>query len=219
MADADEGTGPGPLRRVVALAGHGGDVATARRGLSADDPSVRATALRAMSRLGSLTASDVAPCLADPDPDLRRAACEVLARPSSQTVDCDLRPVLADEDPLVVEAAAFALGERAEVRSIPDLARTAASHADPLCRESAVAAIGAIAAARTDGGSDGLDAVLGALSDRREVRRRAVVSLAAFEGEGVTAALRRALDDRDWQVRQAAEDLLGNDAGGESPSD
>jgi hypothetical protein len=34
------------------------------------------------------------------------------------------------------------------------------------------------------------------------------VALAAFEGPGVEAALRRCLDDRDWQVRQVAEDLL-----------
>ena len=32
-------------------------------------------------------------------------------------------------------------------------------------------------------------------------------------GPEVDAALQRALTDRDWQVRQAAEDLLGIDAG------
>jgi hypothetical protein len=36
-----------------------------------------------------------------------------------------------------------------------------------------------------------------------------VLALAAFEGPEVDAALRRALGDRDRQVRQAAEDLLG----------
>jgi HEAT repeat protein len=40
------------------------------------------------------------------------------------------------------------------------------------------------------------------------VRRRAVISLAPFDSPDVTAALRAALSDRDWQVRQAAEDLL-----------
>jgi len=39
------------------------------------------------------------------------------------------------------------------------------------------------------------------------VRRRAVLALAPFEGPEVDAALTRALDDRDWQVRQAAEDV------------
>ena len=38
--------------------------------------------------------------------------------------------------------------------------------------------------------------------------RRAVVALAAFEGTDVVEALRARLDDRDWQVRQAAETIL-----------
>jgi HEAT repeat protein len=50
-----------------------------------------------------------------------------------------------------------------------------------------------------------------AASDRPAVRRRAVVALAAFDGPEVDAALRTALRDRDWQVRQAAEDLLADE--------
>jgi hypothetical protein len=34
-----------------------------------------------------------------------------------------------------------------------------------------------------------------------------VLALAPFDGPDVEAALDRALTDRDWQVRQAAEDL------------
>jgi hypothetical protein len=34
------------------------------------------------------------------------------------------------------------------------------------------------------------------------------LALAPFDGPEVTAALEKALLDRDWQVRQAAEDLL-----------
>ena len=49
--------------------------------------------------------------------------------------------------------------------------------------------------------------MLAATRDRAAVRRRAVIALAAFEGPEVDAALDRALTDRDWQVRQAAEDL------------
>jgi hypothetical protein len=41
------------------------------------------------------------------------------------------------------------------------------------------------------------------------VRRRAVLALAPFTGPAVDAALAAALQDRDWQVRQAAEDLTG----------
>jgi HEAT repeat protein len=52
--------------------------------------------------------------------------------------------------------------------------------------------------------------VLRACDDKPAVRRRAVLALAAFEGPEVEARLRQALTDRDWQVRQAAEDLLGD---------
>jgi HEAT repeat protein len=78
----------------------------------------------------------------------------------------------------------------------------AAEHEDALCREAAVAALGAI------GDEAGLPALLAATTDKPAVRRRAVLALAPFEGPDVDAALQRALTDRDWQVRQAAEDLL-----------
>jgi hypothetical protein len=35
-----------------------------------------------------------------------------------------------------------------------------------------------------------------------------VLALAPFEGPDVDAALSQAASDRDWQVRQAAEDLI-----------
>ena len=115
-----------------------------------------------------------------------------------------MRGALADRDTTVVEMAAWALGERGERTAVPALARMSspAGQADPLCREAAVAALGAI------GDPDGLPAVLAALADKPAIRRRAAVALAAFEGPEVEAALRRCLEDRDWQVRQVAEDLL-----------
>jgi HEAT repeat protein len=82
--------------------------------------------------------------------------------------------------------------------------QVAGGHDDPLCREAAVAALGAL------GDESGLPAVLAATRDRPAIRRRAVLALAAFDGPEVDAALERALGDRDWQVRQAAEDLLGS---------
>jgi len=97
------------------------------------------------------------------------------------------------------------LGEHGRAGSVEALGRVATSHADPLCREAAVAALGAI------GHGSGLATVLAALNDKPAVRRRAVVALAAFEGDEVEAALRRALEDRDWQVRQVAEDLLADE--------
>jgi HEAT repeat protein len=118
----------------------------------------------------------------------------------------DLVPVLADPDPLVAEAAAWALGERGERAPAPPevvaaLAATATGHDDGLVREAAVAALGAI------GDEAGLPAILRATTDKPAVRRRAVLALAPFEGPEVDAALERAASDRDWQVRQAAEDL------------
>ncbi|MDP9440891.1 MAG: HEAT repeat domain-containing protein, partial [Actinomycetota bacterium] len=76
-------------------------------------------------------------------------------------------------------------------------------HPDALCREAAVAALGAI------GDPAGVPAILAATTDKPAVRRRAVLALAPFDGPEVEAALQRALTDRDWQVRQAAEDLSG----------
>jgi HEAT repeat protein len=190
-------------RRRAALAGHEADEATARELLEDDEPSVRATALGALARTGVLRASDVERALVDADPGVRRRACEE----GASVVDVDLLPALDDADRSVVEAAAWALGERGAegADAVDALAAVARDHDDPLCREAAVAALGAV------GDRRGLDAVLAAASgDRPAVRRRAVVALAAFEGPDVEAALRAALEDRDWQVRQAAEDLLSD---------
>lgn len=181
------------------LAGHQGDEGAARAALADDDPTVRASALGALARMGRLAAEDVATALADRDPTVRRRACEVAVGVAG--ADGALLACLADPDPSVVEAAAFALGERGEGGAA--LGRVATDHDDPLCREAAVAALGAI------GDPAGLPAILAATRDRPAIRRRAVIALAPFEGPEVHRALERARLDRDWQVRQAAEDLSG----------
>ena len=113
-------------------------------------------------------------------------------------------PLVGDDDPVVAETAAWAAGERKppEPGSAVALAELATSHPEHLVREAAVAALGAI------GDPVGLPAVLAALGERATLRRRAVLALAAFEGPEVDTALQAALEDRDRQVRQAAEDLL-----------
>ena len=187
-------------RRQAAVAGHTGDAAAARALLDDPAPIVRATALGALGRLGDLDDAELERALGDPDATVRRRA----ASEARHRRDLDLVPLLDDPDALVVEAAAWALGERAEPdgRIVEQLSRVSAEHEDPLAREAAVAALGAI------GDPAGLPAILRATTDRPAVRRRAVLALAPFEGEDVETALRRALGDRDWQVRQAAEDLL-----------
>lgn len=194
-------------RRAVALAGHTGDAAVARAFLADPDPAVRATALGALARLGALVADDLRRALDDPGPAVRARAAELAPTVGAPAVD-PLVPLLADGSPSVVEAACFGLGELGDqVRgcrpALDGLDEVARHHADPLCREAAVAALGAI------GDPAGLAAVLGATEDKPAVRRRAVLALAAFDGPEVEAALERALTDRDWQVRQAAEDLTG----------
>jgi len=188
-------------RRVAARAGHSGDAVGARRLLADPVGAVRATALAALARLGAVMPDEVRLALADDDPAVRQRACEV----SVSVAGLDTVAQLVDDDPRVVEVAAWALGERASVSAaaVDGLIGVAADHPDALCREAAVAALGAI------GDGRGLPTILAATSDKATVRRRAVISLAPFSGPDVDAALQAALSDRDWQVRQAAEDLLG----------
>lgn len=192
-------------RREIAMAGHQGDEATARSGLTDADAAVRATALGALTRLGALTGTDLAAAGADPDAAVRARAAEVAPLALTPAVAHPLlRGLLADRDPTVVEVAAWACGEVAapDPATVAELARLATGHRDALVREAAVAALGAI------GDESGLPAILSGTTDKPAVRRRAVLALAPFEGPEVDAALERALTDRDWQVRQAAEDLL-----------
>jgi len=190
-------------RRAAALAGHTGDEAQARTLLADPDPGVRATALGALGRLRRAGVDDVLAALADLSPEVRRRACQVAV--GVPTVD--LVPMLADGDAGVVEVTAWALGERAEAAGdvVARLSTVATDHDDPLCREAAVAALGAI------GDAHGLPAILAATRDRPAIRRRAIIALAPFDGPEVEAALAAALGDRDWQVRQAAEDLSGDE--------
>jgi HEAT repeat protein len=187
-------------RRVaVIVAGHRGDEAVPAKHLDDADGSVRAAALRALERTGALTDDQITAGFDDPDPAVRRQAAELAGR----RPDIDLEPLLADDDPTVVEIAAWACGEQEHVAD-PTLCRLmalATDADDPLVREAAAAALGAI------GDERGLPAILTACSDKPHVRRRAVLALAPFVGDEVEAAIERAAADRDWQVRQAAEDL------------
>jgi HEAT repeat protein len=186
-------------RGEAALAGHFGDEATARGLLDDPDAQVRATSLGALVRMGRATPQDAAALLGDPDAWARRYACEL----GTTLPGADFAPLLEDGDDTVVEAACFAVGEVRDRRCVPVLSRIARGHEDALCRESAVAALGAI------GAEEGLSTILAALDDKPQIRRRAVVALAAFDTPESEEALKRCLKDTDWQVRQAAEDQLG----------
>jgi HEAT repeat protein len=85
---------------------------------------------------------------------------------------------------------------------IEALVHATLSHGEMLVREAAAAALGAL------GDPRGLDAIIAACSDKPAVRRRAILALAPFDDPRIEPLLRSALEDRDWQVRQNAEDML-----------
>lgn len=192
-------------RRAVAVAGHRGDIEVIRAHTQDADSSIRAAAIGALHRAGDLHAADLRAGLADPVPAVRTRTIEVLAAlgDADEAAEVALIPLLDDPDPVVVEVAAWACGERdpAEPGAVERLVRLATEADDALVRESAVAALGSI------GDPAGLPAILAATTDKATVRRRAVIALAPFDGPEVDAAFERARTDRDWQVRQVAEDL------------
>lgn len=193
--------------RDVVLAGYVGDVAAIDEAMASHDPVIRARAIGAAERVRTRSVAARVAGICDPDEHVRRRACEIEARRPKRSVRVEraLVAALADPAPLVVVAAADALGELQATDAIGALSAIARTHDDARCREQAVASLGAI------GDERGLDAVLAGLADRPAIRRRCVVALAAFDGPRVEAALRTALVDHDWQVRQAAEALC--DAG------
>ena len=198
--DALEFTHSGIERRqqLVQLAREG-DLSLARELCGDGDPRVRASSIAVLSENDALDESLIALGLSDPNPLVRMS----VARAAAQNSSISVLELLNDEDSSVVEIACWAAGEQTEHNDsiIEALSGIVLEHEDALCRESAVAALGALGDAR------GLESILKATKDIATVRRRAVIALAPFEGQAVTDALQLALSDRDWQVRQAAEDL------------
>lgn len=166
----------------------------------------RVLALRGVVRQRLVTPGDWLGALGDRDPDVRREALNQIAHAEIDDNDvfAALVACLEDDDALVVDGAIFALGEHLYVDSVERLCVIATDHDDARCRESAIAALGAI------GDDRARPAILGALDDKPPVRRRAIVALANFEGPDIEEALERASSDRDWQVR-AAVNQLGRD--------
>lgn len=181
-------------------AGFNNDAITARTGLTHSDPAIRMSALRALARIQLLNDDDIKEALNDNDYAVRKCAVEL----SVSHPLVDITAMLSDSDVFVAEMAAWVLGERTSPtdQEISTLIHAVYSHQEALVREAAAAALGSI------GDERGLPAILHACNDKPAVRRRAVLALAPFEGDEVTATLENAMKDRDWQVRQNAEDLL-----------
>ena len=163
------------------------------------EPDVRATALRVLDNEGKLEKGILERSLSDSAFKVRNALAYLISR----NRDIPAMKFLLDEDAEIVEIACWGIGERGDASAevLDVLQSITESHSDSLCRESAVAALGAL------GNRDALGSILKAVEDIATVRRRAVLALAPFDGPEVELAIAKALEDRDWQVRQAAEDI------------
>jgi len=177
-----------------------GEYSLALKGLHDEDPKVRATSVTVLYENGVLDNELGCDAARDPHPIVRSS----VAKSAAELYYLPILELLRDVDFTVVEVACWAAGERGDRQDgvVSVLSNIALHHEDSLCREAAVAALGAI------GNADGLNSILKATTDIATVRRRAILALAPFDNPAVTKALEKALEDRDWQVRQAAEDLL-----------
>jgi HEAT repeat protein len=176
-------------------------------GLASPLVRVRVLALRGLVRRSLMNEERWRLVLGDHDVEVRRDALEQLAHAPLEdvTVLDVVVALLNDDDALVVDGAAFALGEHLYVASVEQLCVVATDHEDARCRESAIAALGAL------GDDRGRSTILASLKDKPAIRRRAIVALSNFEGPDIDAALDEAGEDRDWQVRSAVTQLRSDD--------
>ncbi len=187
-------------RFLIIQAGFSGDLDRVMLGLTHSHEDVRASALRSLHRMSALPPDTLKSCLTDSSATVRRTAVEL----SPPFVDIDICPLINDSDVFVCEMTAWALGERQSPtdNEIETLIHATLTHSEMVVREASAASLGSL------GDPRGLPAILAACSDKPAVRRRAILALAPFEGDAVESALRIALEDNDWQVRQNAEILL-----------
>jgi len=169
---------------------------------------VREAALATVVKLNLDAGKHIVNAFNDDDHGVRKRAIElVIDLSDNQDYISKILVLLDDSSTFVVETVCWVIGEIgnnyenvAEV--ISKVSQIALTHDDSLCREAAVACLGSL------GHIDGLATLLRVLDDKPNVRRRATLALAPFEGPEVEEALKRKLKDRDLQTRQAAEDLL-----------
>jgi hypothetical protein len=186
-------------------------------GLADPAPAVRRRACELLSRqwgspLAGRVRSALLSALSDGSPIVVEAACSALGEALELSADGGAGELACgatnEGGGAVSGAAGLAAGGAGAIAQA--LAGTARSHPDARCREAAVAALGALAASA--GRCTALAALTDALGDKATVRRRAVVALGRFGGDA-RRALEQALRDRDWQVRELAEQLLRAEAG------
>ena len=169
---------------------------------------VREAALATVVKLNLDAGKHIVNALEDADRGVRKRAVELVIDLSNNHEHISKVLVLLDDSStFVVETVCWVIGEIGNnyenvAEIVSKVSQIALNHEDSLCREAAVACLGSL------GHIDGLTTLLKVLDDKPNVRRRATLALAPFEGPEVEEALKRKLKDRDLQTRQAAEDLL-----------
>ena len=184
----------------VLLASHEGNTELLFTAFANDNDHIRSLALHGLLKNNVLIEEHIRCAEVDPSRLVRHR----LAQLGAVEPRINLSVLLHDVDFAVAETAAWSLGERVDVTAeeFALLLEGGAHHDHAIVRESCIAALGAIGDPRA------VPVILEGCNDKPAVRRRAILALAPFDGPEVTAALEKALLDRDWQVRQAAEDLL-----------
>jgi len=184
----------------VLLASHEGNVELLCAAFTHTNDHIRSLALHGLLKNDALTDEHIRHAEVDP----ARLVRHRLAQLGALEPRINLSILLHDVDFAVAETAAWSLWERVDVTpgEFDLLVEGGADHDHAIVRESCIAALGAIGDPRA------VPVILQGCNDKPAVRRRAILALAPFDGPEITAALEKALLDRDWQVRQAAEDLL-----------
>lgn len=188
----------------VVKAGFSGDFKPVKKGLSDPCGRVRAAAVAACRRLGRLDVQILEAALGDPEPEVRLAGAKAAANAGGGSL---LARLALEKDLLVAEALIFALGEQREEAAYSALCEAATSHPDALCREAAVAAIANFER------DDSIVVLEKAAKDKPAIRRRVAVALAAVEDPRARVLLHHFTEDRDWQTRQIANEILAIEEG------
>ncbi|KYF68563.1 HEAT repeat domain-containing protein [Sorangium cellulosum] len=152
---------------------------------------------------GGAAADDVARCLADPDPEVRAAACDALGRIAEPRAAAALFPVLDDPNPRVAHAAMAAIQclGGAEVEA---LALSAARDGSPAARRAALRILAYFAPASA------LPLFVEGLRDPdMRLRERAIHGLACFAEPAAIEALVGVAADPSARVRAVAMRAIG----------
>ncbi|MGK3964625.1 HEAT repeat domain-containing protein [Sorangium sp. So ce118] len=152
---------------------------------------------------GAAAAADVEGCLADPDPEVRAAACDALGRIAEPRSARALFPLLDDPNPRVVHAAMTAIQclGGAEVEA---LALSASREGTPAVRRSALRILAYFAP------PSALPIFIEGLRDPDlRVRERAIHGLASCAEPGAIEALVSVATDPSGRVRAVAMRALG----------